>query len=127
MSPQPQPHLSNDATQVADAQLGSREGQLSPQLMARLAQHLLARHPAAAKQGWVLEGWPRSLSAALLLTSVVPGGGGGAASSSSSGGSEPSGKEKGMRRDSTAGPGIKVGRAEGGEGVLLKTCFQLSI
>jgi hypothetical protein len=93
---------------VADTQLGGREGRLSPQLMARLAQHLLARHPAAGKQGWVLEGWPRSLTAALLLTSVAAGGGG--ASSSSSGGAEPSGKEKsGMRRDSAAGTGIKVG------------------
>jgi hypothetical protein len=94
--------------QVADTQLGGREGRLSPQLMARLAQHLLARHPAAAKQGWVLEGWPRSLSAAVLFTSVVAGGGG-ASSSSSGGGSEASGKEKGMRRDSTAGAGVKVG------------------
>jgi hypothetical protein len=33
-----------------------------------MAQHLLARQPAAANQGWVMEGWMRSLTAAQLLT-----------------------------------------------------------
>jgi hypothetical protein len=92
--------------QAANAQLNSREGRLSPQLMARLLQHLLLKHPTALKQGWVLEGWPRNLSAALLATFVSAAGGSGS-SSSSSGGAEAAGKA-GSRRDSAAG--VKVGR-----------------
>jgi hypothetical protein len=41
-----------------------------------MAQHLLARQPAAANQGWVMEGWLRSLTAAQLLTCSAGGGGG---------------------------------------------------
>ena len=36
-------------------------------LMARLLQHLLARLPKAANQGWVLEGWPKNLAAARVM------------------------------------------------------------
>jgi hypothetical protein len=55
-------------TQAAAAQLASKEGRLSQALMARLAQHLLSRLPAAAKQGWVLDGWPRTLAGARAFT-----------------------------------------------------------
>lgn len=99
---------------MANTQLTGREGRLSPQLMARLAQHLLLRQPSAVKQGWVLEGWPRSLSAAVLFTSVGAAGAGGSISSSGGTGSEMGGKEKGARRDSTAGPSVKVGVDAGG-------------
>jgi hypothetical protein len=90
--------------QLANTQLASREARLSPQLMAKLTQHLLFRHPVAIKQGWVLEGWPRSLSAAMLMTAVSAAGVG---SSSSSGGGEV--VSKGGRRDSTASLSTKVG------------------
>lgn len=96
------------SVQAANAQLNSREGRLSSQLMARLAQHLLLKHPTALKQGWVLEGWPRSLSAALLATFVSAAGSGGS-NSSSSGGAEVAGKAGG-RRDSTGSLGVKVRR-----------------
>jgi hypothetical protein len=59
--------------QAAHAQLSSREGRISQLLLARMAQHLLARHPAAANQGWVTEGWMRSLTAAQLLTCSAAG------------------------------------------------------
>jgi hypothetical protein len=62
--------------QAAHAQLASREGRISQPLLARMAQHLLARHPAAANQGWVMEGWMRSLAAAQLLTCSTAGSGG---------------------------------------------------
>lgn len=94
------------SVQAANAQLSSREGRLSPQLMARLVQHLLLKHPTALKQGWVLEGWPRSLSVALLATFVSAGGSGGS-NGSSPGGPEAAGKAGG-RRDSTGGVGAKV-------------------
>lgn len=53
--------------QAANAQLASKEGRISPQIFAKMAQHLLARHPEAANQGWVMEGWPKSLQAARLF------------------------------------------------------------
>jgi hypothetical protein len=96
-----------NATQVATSQLSGREGRLSPQLMARLAQHLLLRHPLALKQGWVLEGWPRSLSAAMLVTSVGAAGSGGG-SSSGGAASEAGGREKGGKRDGMGSAGAKV-------------------
>ena len=78
--------------------------------MARLAQHLLLRHPLALKQGWVLEGWPRSLSAAMLVTSVGAAGSAGSGSSSSSGGaaSEAGVRDKGGKRDGMGSAGAKV-------------------
>ncbi|KAF8073252.1 Ak7 [Scenedesmus sp. PABB004] len=57
------PRADGDTQKAAAAQLG-REGRLSAPLMARLAQQCLARDPAAALQGWVLDGWLRSLAAA---------------------------------------------------------------
>lgn len=60
--------------QAAHTQLASREGRISQPLLARMAQHLLARQPAAANQGWVMEGWMRSLAAAQLLTCSAAGG-----------------------------------------------------
>lgn len=91
--------------QLANQQLASREARLSPQLMAKLTQHLLLRHPTAIKQGWVLEGWPRSLHAAMLMTSV--GAAGGFGGEMSAAGSDAGGK--GNRRDSTASSAPKVG------------------
>jgi hypothetical protein len=41
-----------------------------------MALHLLARQPAAANLGWVMEGWMRSLTAAQLLTCSAAAGGG---------------------------------------------------
>lgn len=82
--------------------------------MAKLAQHLLLRHPTAIKQGWVMEGWPRSLGAALLATAMGPQAGnctasgssaGGAGGVDGSGGGGGGGKERGGRRDSMMGGG----------------------
>lgn len=75
--------------------------------MAKLAQHLLARHPLAVKQGWVMDGWPRSLNAACLMTSVGAANSSSSSSMSSSGGGTEGGG-KGSRRDSMASAGIKV-------------------
>lgn len=105
--------------QAANAQLMSGrggDGRLSHQLMARLAQHLLLRHPVAVKQGWVLEGWPRSLPAAGVMTSLVGAAGSSTASSSCAGGSSSdspggvaTGGGKGGRRESMASAGfVKV-------------------
>jgi hypothetical protein len=55
----------------------------------------------------VLDGWPRSLSAAMLVTSVGASGSGGC----SSGGiaaSEAGGREKGGKRDGMGSAGAKV-------------------
>jgi hypothetical protein len=60
-----------------------------------MAQHLLARQPAAANQGWVMEGWMRSLTAAQLLTCSTAGAGG------------PSAADKAANRRSTGGA-VKV-------------------
>jgi hypothetical protein len=76
--------------------------------MARLAQHLLLRHPLALKQGWVLEGWPRSLSAAMLVTSVSAAGSAGSGSSSGGAASEAGVRDKGGKRDGMGSAGAKV-------------------
>jgi hypothetical protein len=70
-------------TQAAAQALSARDGRLPHALMARAAQHLLARHPTAAKQGWVLDGWPRSAAAAaaLIAPQQPPQAAGGASSS----------------------------------------------
>lgn len=87
--------------QAAAQQLSGREGRLSPALMASLAQHLLGRHAIAKKQGWVLDGWPRSLQAAAALFSAAQGSGLGGISGSSGSGSEAPGARAG-RRESVA-------------------------
>ncbi|WIA29875.1 hypothetical protein OEZ86_012344 [Tetradesmus obliquus] len=68
------PLMDAETQKAAHTQLASREGRISQPLLARMAQHLLARQPAAANQGWVMEGWMRSLAAAQLLTCSAAGG-----------------------------------------------------
>lgn len=67
------PCLSCAALQAAHAQLASKEGRISQQIMSKMAQHIMARHPEAANQGWVMEGWPKSLQAARLFTCISAG------------------------------------------------------
>lgn len=66
--------------QAAHAQLASKEAKISQQIMAKMAQHLLSLHPEATNQGWIMEGWPKSLQAARLFCSGPAGGDTGKAS-----------------------------------------------
>eukprot|EP00775_Hariotina_reticulata_P010576 gene10576-10735_t len=63
------PFMDQDTQKVASGQLSSKEGRLTPLLMARLLQHLVAHLPKAANHGWVLEGWPKNQAAARAMTS----------------------------------------------------------
>ena len=64
--------------QVLAAELSSKDGRASTLTMARLLQHLLARDPRAARRGFILDGWPRTLAQATACFCAQPSSTGGA-------------------------------------------------
>ena len=93
------------SSQALATEVGGKDGRASARTMARLLQHLLARHPDASRRGFVLDGWPRMLAQARAAFSPQAAAGAGAGPSAQQ---QPPAGQPQPRASTDASAGAKV-------------------